>query len=486
MSRVLVVGLDGLSPVLVRKWLDDLPNLRGIMEGGIWGELQSIVQPVTPPAWTSMISGRDPGHFGFTDFTYRAGTSYTEFKLVHSRLVRVPTVATLAAAAGLKALMISVPVSYPPVAIPGGVCVSCFMAPSVKNGIVQPPELQAELLAQTSSPFLLDASVDDGSSAVDRDDLLRRIRELDRQRFDIVRHLMTTRPWDLMFAVLMGTDRAGHYFMRYTDAAHRRHDPDPRYRDAMHDCYRYCDERLGELLALAGPDAAVLVVSDHGVQRLDGKVNINDWLSANGYLCLAQPAARPTALGKAAVDWRRTRAWARGYGGQVYLNMKGREPEGCVEPDGADALMGELARGLGEVTGPGGGRLAAEVVRRRDVYSGPHAAACPDLFVQFDGLRYLTSDLVGHRALATPVTELGLDDASHAPAGFLALRGPGVPRLGQFMALNILDVAPTVLDLLGVPVPGDLDGRPAHRVDEVYSSDDEAALTNRLQALYLE
>jgi predicted AlkP superfamily phosphohydrolase/phosphomutase len=486
MSRVLVVGLDGLSPTLVQTWLPELPNLRGVMERGIFGAAQSIVQPVTPPAWTAMISGRNPGHFGFTDFTYRVDQSYTEFKLIHSRQVRVPTLYTLLPAAGRRALFVSVPVTYPPVTIPDGLCLSCFMAPSVSSGITQPAEAQADLLARTTSPFLLDASADEASAGVDRGDLARRIRELDRQRFDIAAHLMQTRPWDLLFMVCMGTDRAAHYFMRYQDPAHGRHDPDPRYRDVIRDHYRYCDERLGELLALAGEDTVVMVVSDHGVQRLDGKVNINDWLFDNGYLRLESPVDKPTPLARAAVDWSRTRAWARGYGGQVYLNVRGREPEGCVEPEAVDALMDELSARLKELTAPDGGRLRVDVMRRRDIYSGPQAAACPDLFLQVEGLRYLTSDLLGHRGLVTPVRELALDDASHAPAGFLALCGPGVPRLGRFNALYILDVAPTVLDLLGVPLPPDLDGRPIHKVDDVYSSEDEAALTSRLQALYLE
>src|SRR5579884_3994299 len=95
MARFLVVGLDGLDPVLVETWLPELPNLNSLMKRGIYGSLQSIVQPVTPIAWTSMISGRNPGYFGFTDFTYRSERTYTNFKLIHSRLVHVPTLYTM-------------------------------------------------------------------------------------------------------------------------------------------------------------------------------------------------------------------------------------------------------------------------------------------------------------------------------------------------------------------------------------------------------
>jgi predicted AlkP superfamily phosphohydrolase/phosphomutase len=486
MTRVLVIGLDALSPDLVARWRAELPNLGRVMQNGIYGPLQSITQPITPAAWTAMISGRNPGHFGFTDFTYRVGNAYTDFRLVHSRVIRVPTLYSLLAAAGRRVLEVGVPISYPPLDLANGVSVSCFMAPSLDKPIVHPPELQAELLGQTSSPYLLDASLADDTREFDRDDLLARIREMDRQRFDLAGHLMESRDWDLLFMVAMGTDRVGHYFMRFLDPAHGRYDPDPRYADAIRDHYRYCDARIGELVERAGADTVVMVVSDHGIQRLDGKVNLNQWLADRGYLRLEGPLDRPTPLSRAPVDWRRTRAWARGWGGQIYLNVQGREPEGCVSPSEVEGLLAELAAGLSGLTTVDGRPLQVATMRRRDLYSGVHAERCPDLFVQFDGLRYLTSDQVGHAGLLTPVAELGADDASHAPAGFLAMAGPQVPAGGRFEALDILDVAPTVLSLLGVPVPADLDGRPVHVEEDVYSAEDEAELTSRLRTLYLE
>jgi len=298
---------------------------------------------------------------------------------------------------------------------------------------------------------------------------------------------MTARPWDLLFMVCMGPDRVAHYFMRFHDPAHGRYEADSRYADAIRNHYRYCDERLGELIDLAGPETVVMVVSDHGIQRLDGKLNVNDWLAAHGFLCLTEPVTTPRHLAQAPVDWQRTRAWARGYGGQIYLNVRGREPQGVVEPDEVDSVLTELEQRFAELT-TDDGRLQVTTIRRGGIYDGTQADSCPDLFVQIEGLRYLTSDLVGHSRLVTPAAELGVDGASHAMNGFCALAGPDVPQLGRFAALHLLDVAPTVLDLLAVTPPPGLEGRPIHRVDDedVYSADDEGELTSRLQALYLE
>lgn len=482
--RVLVIGLDALDPNLVDGWLPELPTLRSLMDRGLHGPLESIVQPVTPAAWTAMCSGRDQGHFGFTDFTARVAGGY-DYRLVHSRMVPVPTLATLLPRHGLRVISVGVPISYPPVVTQDGVCVACFMAPTPERTITYPAEIQAEVIGATSSPYLLDVSVQETELEAGRDELAARLIEFDRQRFDVALHLLRTRRWDLGFLVCMGTDRAGHYFMRYTDPAHGRHDADPRYADVMREQYAYCDRRIGELLAAVGDDCVVAVVSDHGMQGMRGRIALNDWLHANGHLVLREPAAGPRPLEAAHVDWERTRAWAHGYAGQVTLNLRGRDPAGCVDPDGAEPLLAEIEAGLAAIRDPAGDPIPTRCFRGRDLFTGERANACPDLLVQFDGCRWLTSDAVGHPRLVRPVTELGIDDASHAPHGFLALAGPGVPALGRFTAMHLLDVAPTLLEILGVP-HDELAGQPLHLVDAVYSDEDVAELTNRLKSMYLQ
>src|SRR5262245_21723241 len=154
MGGVLVVGLDALDPDLVDAWMSDLPNLRRLAQDGIHGRLRSIVQPVTPAAWTAAISGRNPGHFGFTDFRYLPRPDYRAPRLVHSGAVLAPTLYDHLRRAGLHQTMIGVPVSYPPVRAEHALCVSCFLAPALERGITWPPELQAEVLAATTTPYL--------------------------------------------------------------------------------------------------------------------------------------------------------------------------------------------------------------------------------------------------------------------------------------------------------------------------------------------
>jgi predicted AlkP superfamily phosphohydrolase/phosphomutase len=492
MSRVVVVGLDALDAAFIDEWLDELPNLRRIAHGGIHGPVRSIVQPVTPVAWTSAISGRNPGHFGFTDFLYRPEGGYGPFKLVHSGAVTVPTLYDWLAESGLTGLMLGVPVAYPPLRVERGVCVSCFMTPTVESGIVHPPELEPELLDLVGDEYLIDVTADDGES--DRFELRRRLLELDRQRFAAALHLARTRPWDLLFLVCMGTDRVGHYFVHDQDELHPSHDPSSPHREAILDHYRACDELLGSLLDELGDDVTVLVLGDHGMQRREGTVHLNQWLCDEGYLRLSAPVDRPTRLADAPVDWSRTRAWAKGYGGQIFLNLRGRDPEGIVEPDEAEALRSELANGLATLRRPDGTPLPVEAYDGPGLYDGPSAGSCPDLCVQFDELRFLTTERVGAERHVETISPDVADQGSHANDGFLALAGPNVPRLGRFDALHLLDVAATLRELLGLP-PIELDGYALTRAaddaakaeqEQPYGSDDERELTQRLEKLYLE
>lgn len=489
MTRVLVVGLDGLDWELVSRWLPELPAIGGLAARGAYGPLQSIVQPVTPPAWTSMVSGRNPGHFGFTDFTARRPGGYAAQQLVHSGLVRTETVFDVADRAGLSTVALSVPVSYPPQRRRHGAVLSCLMAPSAEHRVIEPAHLKARWLERIGSPLLFDVTARDPDVAGDADALAAKLRRLDDQRFDLALELARGDGWELAFLVCTGTDRVAHYFMHHHDERHVAHPDEPEHADTIRAHYRHCDARLGELLEAVGQDTVVLVVSDHGVQRLDGKLNLNDWLASVGFLRLEATPERPCQLADAPVDWSATRAWASGFGGQVFLNRRGSYPAGTLSDADADAVADELVAGLAGLTDDDGRPIAAEVFRAEDLYRGPYARLCPDLCLQLDGLRVLTRNSVGNaRLLEPPGGAAGNGDmASHRGAGFLAIAGPGVPAAGHCRGLSIYDVAPTLLDLFDLDGVEALDGRSLLReLGEVYTSDDEARLSSRLEALYLD
>lgn len=462
MSKVVVLGLDGFNPDLVDRWRDDLPNLSALMRDGAYGRIRSTVPPITPQAWTCAQCGKNPGQYGFWDFTYRSDFSYGEPNLINSQGVKVATLYKILPRRGKRAAIINVPVTFPPPRIPDGYSISSFMTPDVEGQFTQPAELKQEI-TELVGEYIIDASTPElNFRKMDKDAVLKRIYDMDTQRFKILKHFIKTKNCDYIFCVVMGTDRMPHLFYRYFDEKHVRYTPDSKYNTALHDHYVFCDQNLGEVRALLDEDTALVLHSDHSVQRLDGRVCLNDWLVEEGYMKLKEPITELTPLRKAVdkIDWANTMAFATGYTGQLYLNVKGREAQGAVDPADYDKVLDELRERLLAVTSPEGKKLDTTVFKRDDIHHGKYAQFGPDLFVFFDDCRWNIDEQLGHDSLYSYDTTKGPDDGGHGPEGFFAMAGPGVPQLGELKNFSLVDVAPTVLRLMGEKIPEDMEGRP--------------------------
>jgi len=485
MAKVVVVGLDGFNPELVQKWKEELPNISRIMGEGIYGTLESTVPPITPQAWTCAQSSKNPGQFGFWDFAFRRDFSYGEPLLVNSREVKVDTLYKILPKFGKKVAIINVPVSYPPPEIPNGYAVSCFMTPSLEKTFTHPADLRNEV-EKVDGPYIIDASMEGVNyRQLDKDVVLARIYEMDRQKFKLMEYFIREKRCDYVFGVIMGTDRMPHLFYRYFDEKHVRYEFHPRFSKALKEHYQFCDQQIGELRQALDEDTVLLVHSDHSVQRLDGRINLNEWLLQEGYLKLISRPSKPTPLKDCQVDWSRTVAWATGYTGQIYLNMKGRESQGKVDPSEYHSVVLELSEKLRAMPGENGQPLDTETFKRVDIHSGPYSKYGPDLFIYFDQCRYNISEMIGYDSLYSYDTAKGSDDGGHGRQGFLAMVGPGIPAIGELKGMTLLDVAPTILSLMGLPIPEDMEGKILLEKgrEVVYSEEDEEAVRKRLSGL---
>ena len=180
----------------------------------------------------------------------------------------------------------------------------------------------------------------------DKEYLLRQVYEMTDRRFALAEHLLATKPWELFAMVEMGPDRMHHGFWKDMDSEHRKHEPGQRYENAILDYHRHVDGLIGRLLEHADDDTAVLVVSDHGAKRMDGGIRVNEWLRREGLLddrC-ASPRSAPRSR-TSAIDWSGTTAWGEGgYYSRVFLNVRGREPEGTIAPEDYERVRDDLKR----------------------------------------------------------------------------------------------------------------------------------------------
>jgi predicted AlkP superfamily phosphohydrolase/phosphomutase len=453
-SKVLVIGLDCASPELVfDRWLDDLPTLRSLTERGSYGLLRSCDPPITVPAWSSMTSSRNPGALGFYGFRNRRDHSYDALTFADSRAVRVPRVWDLLSMRGQRVIVLGVPQTYP-VSRVNGVMISCFLTPDpARNQYTYPAELRGEIEGLVGR-YMVDV---ENFRTEEKDHLLDQIEEMTEKRFRVAEQLLETRPWDLFFMVEMGTDRIHHGFWRFFDPRHRLFEPGNPYETAVLAYYKGIDAKLGRLLRFADEDTAVMVVSDHGAKRMDGGICVNEWLRHEGYLVLKKEPAEATRLTPELVDWERTTAWGEGgYYCRLFLNIAGREPQGLVPAEDRERVRDEL-KGRLEALGDHEGRPIGTVAHRPEELYPERKGIPPDLLIYFGELYWRSVGQVGTGTVHVFENDTGPDDANHAHEGLYVVSANDVPA-GPGPKRDLRDVAPTILELLGEPVPREMEG----------------------------
>jgi len=455
--KVAVLGLDCAAPDLVfDRFKDDLPNLRRLMEQGAWGRLLSSNPPITVPAWACMMTSQDPGQLGIYGFRNRKDHTYTGYSIANAQALQKPAAWDLLGEAGKQVVVLGVPPSYPPRPL-NGVQVGCFLTPTTRRPYTHPPELKDEI-DRTVPGYVVD--VEDFRTD-DKEGVLKRIYEKSTRHFALAKHLLRTKPWDFFMMVEMGTDRIHHAFWAHMSKEHPKHEPGNRFEHAIRDFYRYCDKEVGEILELLPKDTAVLVVSDHGARDLTGGICFNEWLIDHGYLVLKSYPSKPTPIAQCDIDWEKTRAWGDGgYYGRLFMNVRGREPQGCVDPADYETVRAELIAGIEAIADPQGRNIGSRAYRPQEIYREVRNVA-PDLMVYFGNLDWRSIGTVGAKSLYTFDNDTGPDDANHDWHGIFLMKTPdGTPQPhGELQGLRLYDIAPTVLRLFGQAPPPAMIGR---------------------------
>jgi predicted AlkP superfamily phosphohydrolase/phosphomutase len=437
--RVVFIGLDGTPYTFMKRLIEEgrAPNAARLVEQGSLLRMDSVWPWVSSVAWSTMMTGVNPAKHNIFGFIDRDPATYKQF-IPTSRHMKAKTLWELLSEAGKRVIVVNVPVTYPPRQV-NGILVACFLSPSLDKAVYPPSYLPT----LKSLGYIVDA--DPWKARESKDLALQEVNAALDARIRTLFHLFENEEWDYLHVHIMETDRLHHFLWQQMEEGH------PTYAPAFYDFYRRIDDMLGQLSARLDDDTTLMWMADHGFCTIKREVYVNRWLMDHGWLKLRSvPPDRQKGLDEIEPS---SVAYSLDPG-RVVIRVRGREKEGCVAP-GAEygALRDEIAAAALELRNPDNGEpIFQAAFKREELYHGPYLEQAADLILApYDGydpkgtlyketLTYKGDELVGMHTY---------DDA------MLYVGGHTIPQT-RFSVLNVM---PTILGLMQVSPPPDLDGQ---------------------------
>ncbi len=508
--RVLVLGLDGatwtlLDPLLAQ---NKLPTLGKLIANGSRSILRSCIQPSSEQAWSAFATGKQNGKFGLYGFYQRAKNSYA-LEYINASHRRAATLWRILSERGKKCVVVNVPLTWPVEKI-NGALVSGLMTPGLNSQFTYPHELKDELLRELGE-YIIDVDIERGETGGESlDELAARVKRMSELQTRAFEYLLEKNPnWDFGMLVHRAPDILCHKFWRYQDPTHPLYNEREaaQWGSVINDCFEYLDTFNARLLEkFADANTTVLILSDHGFGPLTHAVYLNLYFAQQGILAYKEQSGNTLSSALRAgvkrlnnpligavkaqvfelfpelksnlhysmaygnMDWSRTKAYAVGTMGNVYLNVRGREPEGCVEASEYEATRDVVISTMRELRDPETQKLIFDFVyRREEIYQGDALEEAPDVVGLIDGPYHIAAvDWRGVNGKQKSVVEkvgnqlLFVSDTSgqHRMDGILVMNGAGIslhPSISR--SPNLIDLAPTILQLFDEKIPDDMDGR---------------------------
>lgn len=488
-----MIGLDGAPFSMIQKWAEEgiLPNLQKMIRTGAFGPLQSSYLPETPIAWTSIITGKNAGKHGVFDWGARVQQGRYDIGVTTSRSSMEIPLWEMMGEENKKAGIFNVPLTYPPKPL-NGFLVSGFDTPSAKVCFTYPASLSDEIRSRIKDYVI---AVQEAYTRGNEERYVEGLLFCLEKKEETVLYLIDRYEADFSLYVFMELDHLHHKLWRLVEKGSEED------RRLFQKVYRRMDETVGKLVNKFDDDTTFIVLSDHGAGPLEGVMFINKWLMDGGWLKMKKgpslyiksflsrtdfiakvyrliskfglgrfgkllPASLQHNLATSFisfedVDWDETKAYAFGEWGQIFVNLEGREPQGKVKPGKEyEELLGEIRKELLKIVHPRTGeKMIEEVLRKEELYQGPMLEKAPDLTFTIGSLRYDSSVRFGFglkEIFGPPEFE---DSGTHRRQGIVIASGKAIKTGYRIEGATLVDIAPTALYLLDLPIPANMDGR---------------------------
>jgi len=451
--KMLVLGFDGASPMLINNWIDKLPTFEMFKKQGIFGYTVPSVPAQTPVAWATFMTGKNPGNHGIFSFAMRERGTY-ERRIIDPNMLKSKTLWQILSNAGKSVAVINVPMSDKEevrgLIIPGFV--------SRTEGIPYPNSFKNKIQQKMKIDKLIgDLEIETLDRVEsDPDFFFEKVNELTDKMMEVCLYLFREEKWDFFMPVFMGMDRIQHFFWKHVDPAHPYY-KETKYTDFAKSFYCKADRIMRHFLESVDEDTILMVVSDHGFCPIRKEVIVNNYLEEQGFLSTESEK----------IDIEKSKAISYGYG-DIWLNVKGREPKGIITPgEEYETTRSEITEYLRTIT-IDGEKPIKDVKKREEIWWGAYVNEAPDLSIIFN-IGYQAArrpEIASKNKLRRYVNDKprwsGGHDGTHDPIdvpGIIGLLGPGIPAAKE-IKIHLWDIAPTILNLMNVPIPADMDGKP--------------------------
>ncbi|MFW6007379.1 MAG: alkaline phosphatase family protein [Halanaerobiales bacterium] len=501
-ERMFVIGIDGGDFSLIKSWVKkgELPNLGKMMDQGSYGDLRSTIPPITGAAWSSFQTGTNPGKHGAYNWFKRKKDEYRATP-VNSRDIAEPTLWEILGRFDKKSGVIGVPVTYPPSEI-NGFLLPGLLTPQNSEKQSYPADLIKEV-REIEPDFKF--SPKEWTRGYDPGDWVKEMESDIESKTEVTTNLMRKKSWNFMMVHYMETDQVQHFM--WDSSKDRENNP-------VLNIYKKIDEAVGRIQEELDDKDTLLIMSDHGFGPLNYNFHIDTWLLQEGYMELrknlgtrlkksvfnlgftkealypvgeyiypilrkegimetvldlaSHPWLEKLFLSSQNVNWSRTKAYSHSEIGHIYLNVKGREPRGAIEPEDVPEVREELIEKLGQLKNPyTGKKITSQIYKGEEIYSGDKAGGAPDIVFLPDDMEILGKgayDFLSHSIVSKCESQTG----HHRMDGIFLATGPGIEAGKAIEESHIMDLAPTILYKMDLPVLDHMDGEV---IKSIFSSD---------------
>jgi len=509
-KRLLVIALGEATFDLIIPWIekDELPTLKKFFEEGTTGNLESPVPMITPQMWGSIVTGKNPGYHGLFDFWQRGDDG--KFKDVNGSQIKAKPIWKILTESGLSCGIVNIPFTYPPQKI-NGFMISGEDAPGSHRSIAYPNKVYDEIVGKFGRYRLKDIF----PGGRKKEDYLTLIEEDVEKQTDVLSYLISKNNWDFFLTFYSATAITQHYFWKDMQIGNNE------YKDIIKTAYKSLDTAIDRLTKAAGENTTVFIISDCGAGPLISGVQINTWLQKEGFLTfknskgvhseglLSEVSQKQksssleksflrskisafrrnaqgyipkslfylankkmhwlkswiqTYLAGSDINWNKTLAFSRGKGGDIFINLKGRDPNGIVEQGQYDKMRNDIIEKLSALVDPSSGKKAVnKVYKREELYNGPFIEFAPDLLIDWIDSAYMPTE--SDKDKDSIFVERWRENmnwptsGSHRINGILLAKGPDIAKNKKIEGSRIIDMTPTWLYMLDQKIPKDLEGR---------------------------